>query len=253
VLFLAGGVVPRTAVNRMYVSAARRLASLGHTVLRLDVSGIGESLPADGAPPNDAYAASLVPDVVTAVRWLGEQDIWLVGLCSGAYAAFQAALTESRVTGVVLINPIVFHGAQGMSRNSTQVHQVQAARQYRRSLTDASKWRKLLTGQVDVRFALGVLSARARTWVTSRSGRGLPADLRQLLGRGVRIGIAFSDGDAGVDAFTSQVGARLPELRKRGLAIQHFPGADHTFNALAARGMLLDWVVGHVSEGRHPR
>jgi hypothetical protein len=237
----------------MYVSAARRLASLGHTVLRLDASGIGESLAADGAPPNDAYAASLVPDVVTAIRWLGERDVWLVGLCSGAYAAFQAAVTESRVTGAMLINPIVFHGAHGMSRDSTQVQQVQASRQYRRSLTDSAKWKKLLSGQVDVRFALGVLSARVRTWVASRSGRGLPADLRQLLGRGVRVGIAFSEGDPGFDAFTSQVGARLPELRKRGLVIQHFPGADHTFNPLATRGMLLDWIVGHISDGRHPR
>ncbi|MEX2048808.1 MAG: hypothetical protein WEB90_04460 [Gemmatimonadota bacterium] len=251
VVFLAGGVVPRTAVNRLYVSAARRLAALGHTVLRLDISGIGESPPADGAGPNDAYAASLVPDVVTAIGWLGERDVWLVGLCSGAYAAFQAASTESRVTGAVLINPIVFHGAQGMSRDSTQVQQVQASRQYSRSLTDAAKWRKLLSGQVDVRFALGVLWARARTWAASRSGRGLPADLRQLLGRGVRVGIAFSEGDPGVDAFTSQVGARLPELEKRGLVIRHFAGADHTFNPLAARGMLLDWVVGHISDARH--
>jgi hypothetical protein len=147
---------------------------------------------------------------------------------------------------MVLINPIVFYGATGMSRSSTQVQQVQAASQYRRSLLDASKWKKLVSGQVDVRYAVGVVAARARTWLGARAGRGLPADLRDLLARGVRIGLVFSQGDPGVEAFTSQVGSRLDGLRRRGLAMETVAGADHTFNPLKPRETLLKWIVDRI-------
>jgi len=246
VVLLAGGVVPRTAVNRMFVTLADRLAERGHAVLRVDVSGIGESHPPGGGAWNDPYSASLLEDATTAVAQLESDTVWLVGLCSGAYAAFQTALTEPRVAGITLINPIVFYGRDGMSALSPEVQQVQAMKQYRRSLFEMAKWKKLLSGRVDLRFARDVARARLGTWLRSRSRRGLASDLRRLLARGLRVDVAFSSGDPGYDALQNQLRGSLKDLGRRGLAIHVFDDADHTFNQMGARRQLVDWIVERI-------
>jgi alpha/beta superfamily hydrolase len=43
IVILNTGIIYRTGHNRMYVTLARTLAKAGHTVLRFDMSGIGDS------------------------------------------------------------------------------------------------------------------------------------------------------------------------------------------------------------------
>lgn len=266
VLLLAGGVVPRTAVNRMYVSLAKRLAELGHIVLRIDVSGIAESPPADGARPNDAYPSSLLDDTRAAVDWLAgrgagdDRGVALVGLCSGAYAAFQAALDDPRVTAATLINPLVFYWREGMSLDSPAVAQFLSAREHRAALLSPRRWWKLVSGKMDLRRVAKVLGARARTvaassWagLTMLMGTepgGLPGDLNRLLHRGSAVAIAFSEGDPGYGALRSQAGRNLRRLESAGLKIRVFPGADHTFGPSGPREELLDWLVERASAPR---
>ncbi|MGE0159651.1 MAG: alpha/beta fold hydrolase [Gemmatimonadales bacterium] len=253
VILLAGGIVPRTAVNRMYVPLARRLAGLGHRVLRVDIAGIGESSPAAGAARNDPYADSLLDDVVTSLRWIssgnGSNRAWLVGLCSGAYASFQTALTEQQVLGVVLINPLVFYWKK-LSAEPPTVHDTDASKHYGRSLLSPAKWRKLIAGKVDLRYAMNTLAAPVRNRLASRWGRDLPGDLSGLLSRGVAVNLAFSEGDPGYDAFVDQVGRRLSKLQRDGLVLRSYQGADHTFSPLHVRGELLDWIVDRVCAHR---
>src|SRR5262249_27402146 len=56
VLFLNAGAVHRVGPNRMYVDLARSWAEHGLTSLRLDLSGLGDSPPAPGAPENKIYS-----------------------------------------------------------------------------------------------------------------------------------------------------------------------------------------------------
>ncbi len=256
VLILTGGVVPRTGVNRMNVVLASRLATQGHTVLRIDVSGICESPPADGAAPNDPHAASLLEDVRGTVQLLiettGHPTISLLGLCSGAYASFQTALADPRVHGVVLLNPEVFHLKEGSPKFS-QTEQSQAAKHYRQSLFSLAAWKKLLSGKANVRYIVGFATARAKTSVASARDRlsarikkvpqGLAGDFHRLLARGVKLTVVMADGDPGHESLMRQLAADLEPLRRMGFELKITPGPDHTFNDFSVRLPLVDWLV----------
>ena len=256
VLILTGGVVPRTGVNRMNVVLASRLAALGHTVLRIDVSGICESPPAEGAAPNDPHAASLLDDVRSAVEVLLEttahETITLLGLCSGAYASFQTALADPRVRGVVLLNPEVFHLKEGSPKFS-QTEQSQAAKHYRQSLFSLAAWKKLLSGKANVRYIVGFAAARAKTTFASARDRlsarikkvpqGLAGDFHRMLARDVKLTVVMADGDPGHESLMSQLAADLEPLRRMGFELEITPGPDHTFNDFSVRLPLVDWLV----------
>jgi dienelactone hydrolase len=256
VLFLTGGVVPRTGVNRMYVVMATRLAELGHTVLRMDVSGICESPPAEGLAPNDPHAATLLDDVRCAVSLLlettGQSTLSILGLCSGAYAAFQTALADPRVRGLVLLNPEVFHLKDGSPKFS-QTEQSQAANHYRQALFNPASWKKLLSGKANVRYLAGFASARLVTTATTIAARvkaritkapqGLAGDLHGLLGRGVKVTIVMAEGDPGHAPLMSQLTPDLDALRALGFELRLTPGPDHTFNDFSVRLPLVEALV----------
>jgi pimeloyl-ACP methyl ester carboxylesterase len=101
-----GGILPRSGRARIYVTLSRRLASLGYSVLRFDMSGIGDSLSrGDGLPPIDAA----IQDIKDALDWFVGDDgqVVLMGLCDGANFAAHRASIDPRVVGAVLIDPLV--------------------------------------------------------------------------------------------------------------------------------------------------
>jgi len=261
VLFLTGGVVPRTGVNRMYVVMASRLAEMGHTVLRMDVSGICESPAAAGATPNDPHAATLLDDVRCAVELLlastGQQTITMLGLCSGAYATFQTTLADPRIRGAVLLNPEVFHLKDGSPKFS-QTEQSQAAKHYRQSLFSVAAWKKLLSGKANVRYIAGFAGARVKTSLIAARDRlsarikkvpqGLAGDLHRLLARDVKVSIVMAEGDPGHEPLMSQLTADLEALTQMGLKLKLTPGPDHTFNDFSVRQPLVEWLVEIMSE-----
>jgi dienelactone hydrolase len=268
VLLLTGGVVPRTSGNGSYVTLARRLAERGYTVLRMDVSYIGESSTADGSEgnPNDAYPPSLVEDARAGVDLIfasanRDQKVWLLGLCSGAYASFQTSLKNPRVQGAFLLNPLVFHMKDGdlgaragqgeMAMNA--VHQLKQVEHYRKSLFSAESWKKLFSGKANVRHIARFVSARVQTKVNAtkekvaarlgKGMKGLPGDFEKLLARDVRLKLVFAEGDPGHAGLITDLAGRLDELVAKGLEVKVFPGADHNFNEMSSRIELLDWVV----------
>jgi pimeloyl-ACP methyl ester carboxylesterase len=106
IVILNTGIAYRIGHNRMYVALARTLAEAGHTVLRFDMSGIGDSDNRnDGLAPLEANLA----DIRDAIDWLAlplrVRRVILVGLCSGADHATLFSGSDCRVAGVVLIDP----------------------------------------------------------------------------------------------------------------------------------------------------
>ncbi len=266
VLLLTGGVTPRTAGNGSYVAIARRLAGKGHTVLRMDAASIGESGVVDGSEGdgNDGFPDSLVDDTRAGLERASAAapgaKVWLVGLCSGAYAAFQNALRDPRVGGLVLINPVALRelvaapgdGDTAAASALEKVDQLEQMQRYWQVMRSPESWKKLLSGQADVRHLAGVLRARlgarllaAKESLEARLGRaprGLAGDLDTLLARGVRVSLVFSEGDPGHALVLGELGARLEELTGKGLRVEVFAGADHNFHELASRRELLAWL-----------
>jgi dienelactone hydrolase len=263
VLLVTGGAVPRTSRNRMYIVLATRLAEMGHTVLRMDVSGIGESPAASGVLPNDPYAAGVLDDVGCAMRALlahsSGESISLLGLCSGAYATFQTALADSRVRAAVLLNPEVFHLRDG-SPSFSDTELSLAANQYRQSLVSKAGWKKLLSGNANVRYIVRFTAARLRASVTALGDRllarirgvpqGLAGDFHHLLTSGVKLSVVVARGDPGQDSLMKQLGPHMQALDKAGFRLKTVPGPDHAFNDLSVREHLIDWLVEILSETR---
>jgi len=275
VLLLTGGVTPRTSGNGSYVVLAQRLAAKGHAVLRMDASFLGESGTPDGGPgrENDPYPPSLVDDARAGLSRVcqaraasaggGAGGAWVLGLCSGAYAAHQVALGDPRVRGVILLNPERFQAGdlpseveEGGSEGMSTVDQLEQMRRYWQIMRSPESWQKLLSGKADVRHIASVVRARlasrladTKERVAVRLGRppkGVARDLEGMLARGVRVHVVFSEGDPGHAAFVTELGPRLSELVRKGLDVRVFPGADHNFHEMSSRAELLDWVASAI-------
>ena len=105
------GAVRRIGPNRMWVELTRRWAARGMPTLRIDLGGIGDS---DGDAERyrdvaELYVPSLIDqvgDVIDALQARGTaRRFVLVGMCSGAYWAFHAALADDSVAAALLLNP----------------------------------------------------------------------------------------------------------------------------------------------------
>ena len=267
VLLLTGGVTPRTAGNGSYVALTKRLAANGHAVLRMDLAFIGESGTPDGAPGKgtDPFPPSIIEDARAGLdracaAVASGTKAWVLGLCSGAYAAFQIARGEPRLLGVFIINPTAFHRdapAADANATLTTVDQLEQMQRYLQVMRDPQSWKKLLSGKANVRHIAKVVGARVGSKLEAakeaaavrlgRAPRGVARDLEELLARGAKVNLVFSEGDPGQAMFAAELGAREAELVKKGLHVKTFAGADHNFHEMSSRAELLDWLTATIA------
>jgi pimeloyl-ACP methyl ester carboxylesterase len=101
---------PHHGFARFSVELARSLAAEGIASLRFDFPGLGDSSNAqdDGAEDvTHAFEADRSADfaaAITKLQQLGFQRFAVEGLCSGAYHAFHAAVTDERIDTLLTIN-----------------------------------------------------------------------------------------------------------------------------------------------------
>jgi hypothetical protein len=108
-VLVSAGLLPKSGPYRLYAQLARRLADDGIVSLRFDLGGIGDSGQEHAGRPLKARTEL---EVRAALDYLSERHdldgIVLGGLCSGAEDSFRSAASDSRVTGVVLIDPFAY-------------------------------------------------------------------------------------------------------------------------------------------------
>ncbi|MEP6546412.1 MAG: alpha/beta fold hydrolase [Gammaproteobacteria bacterium] len=108
IVILNTGVVHRVGHHRMYVTMARQLASAGYQVLRFDFSGIGDSSPrADQLSPVNSCLADIAEVLDSLEKDHQVKSVVLIGLCSGADHAVLYAHRDSRIVGMVLMDPSI--------------------------------------------------------------------------------------------------------------------------------------------------
>lgn len=173
-----------------------------------------------------------------------------MGICSGGYHALKAAVGGVPLTGVVLINPLVFFWKPGMSLSYPPYLVLQSAAQYRKSLFQLSKWRKVLGGRVEFQEVGGVVLRRAagvaEAWTREaarRVGRPLVddvgAELAGLARRGVSISFVFAAGNPGEGLLREQAGSTIRRLVRDGrVSIHRLEGPDHTFSPVWSHVLL---------------
>lgn len=150
VLIVVGGPQYRVGSHRQFTLLARALASQGIPVLRFDYRGMGDS----GGAARDFEAVG--DDLRAATDALlanvpGASEVIIWGLCDAASAALFYAPGDTRVAGLVLLNPWV-RTAGGLAKATLKNY-------YRQRLLDPALWRKIVSGQFNPGKALRSLVA----------------------------------------------------------------------------------------------
>jgi pimeloyl-ACP methyl ester carboxylesterase len=107
-VFLSCGVLHRVGPLRLYVRLARTLAQMGFSSLRVDLTGRGDS---PGRPElrNEKSLMADYKEIVSILEArLGQSQLVLGGLCSGADNALMLAQANQRVIGLLLMDPTVY-------------------------------------------------------------------------------------------------------------------------------------------------
>jgi dienelactone hydrolase len=247
VVLLNAGLVHRVGPNRLHVAIARRLAAAGYPALRFDLAGRGDSEPrTDGL----SFLAGALADAKAAMDYLqqtrGVDRFVLMGICSGAVNALQAAIVDSRVAGAIVIDAPAY---------PTRGYYV---RYYAKRLANLDSWRNTLLARnaLGRRLFGGTRSANRG----NRDDFGVPEGeskmpsreeaeraLLTVADRGAKLLVIFSGTWSGYN-YRHQFRDAFPTLKKRGaVTLEYFKDADHTFTRIANQerlvGTIARWVA----------
>jgi alpha-beta hydrolase superfamily lysophospholipase len=250
VILVNAGADYHIGASGLYVTLARHWARSGHIVLRMDLGGLGDSGTKSGRPDNEVFPPGALDDIRAAVEWLRSRyairDVTLGGLCSGAYHTLRAAIAAIPVNRAMMVNPETFFWNEGMSIYDRQTAElVRQPTAYRNKLLSIAFWRRLVSGQLDIRYAAGTYAGRLSLALESmfrngarRLGIRLPNDLGSQLeeaaARGVRLIFVFSRGEPGIELLKLQGGTPLMRLGDR-CRIHIIDNADHVFSKVDSR------------------
>jgi alpha-beta hydrolase superfamily lysophospholipase len=254
VILLNSGGDHHIGPRRFHVSLAREWAKRGYVVMRMDLSGLGDSAAQPGQPRNELFPIRATDDIRVAVDYMRSRhqlrELTLAGMCSGASHAVRAGMEGVKIDRVLAINPLIFFWQDGLDVNDVQpwevVHKPAA---YLSQIGSLKAWRRLLFGDVSIsrvaRIYLNrpIMALRARLRDLARGMRiplknDLRLELKRLKKQGVRVVFVFSRGDAGMRLLELQSGLTADELAER-YCIRTIDGADHEFTRSAARAALV--------------
>jgi hypothetical protein len=128
-------------------------------------------------------------DVLQGVAELArraQRPVVVVGICSGAYHALQAAVRDQLVGGLILVNLQRFAWREGEPTDLVRRTAQRPSRFYMRKLVSAQAWWRLIRAQSDVANLAGELATR----LVRRGLATLEPVIRQLPGVTTRVGCA---------------------------------------------------------------
>lgn len=246
VLIVVGGPQYRVGSHRQFLLLARALAARGLPVMRFDHTGIGDSdEPYRGFEALDQDIAAAIDAFVARSPGLREIVLW--GLCDAASAILFYAHRDSRVSGIVLLNPWV--------RTTESEARTYLRHYYLRRLADRDFWRGLVSGRFKplesarslVKLMCQRFGAAARSSTAgAKDTRPLPdrmaAGLERYTGPVLLImsGQDLTAREFDDTARASASWRRLmadPRVSRRDLA-----AADHTFSRRIWRDTVAEWT-----------
>lgn len=263
VLFVPNRYARRIGPNRLYTGWARSWAARGCPSLRVDVNGTGDAGGPDEETDRDMYRQDAVVDLVHVVSYLrerfGARRFAVMGLCSGGYIGFHAALREAAIDDVILLNPQMLLWTDqetplthaGLLRRAAfqpstwkrfvasperRARVAAVAPVVREAVSSALQWqiRRLLPGPE------GREASSTRAWITG--------SLARLAGRDCRLLFVFSEGDAGMQYLERHLGPDLTGLAESpNISLETVADADHTFRDAGRQAVLRDLLERHLA------
>lgn len=194
VVVVPGGGQTRFGAHRGFALLGARLAEAGHPCLRYDRRGVGDSSGEDrgfeASGPDLAAAAALLrrerPEVQRIVGF---------GLCDGATTLCLHAAAAG-LDAMILANPWVVEAA------ANEPPPAAIGRHYRRQLTSWAGWKRLLSGDIDYRKALGGVGRLLRP--RSQSGSLAERCARAMAERPLPAHIVLAEDDATAIGFAHE-------------------------------------------------
>jgi alpha-beta hydrolase superfamily lysophospholipase len=257
VLMLNVGGNHRVGPNRFYVRMARELAAQGWRAFRLDLAGLGDSRASVSQERRNYFSDEAVADVKAAIDRLaaeGCRRFWVLGICSGAYVAFQSALNDTRVSGQMLLNSrLLERGTDGSEDawQATMNSHYKSAAFYWRSLLRWQTWWRLLRNDVNVvgiARRMGSLvkarATRALQRITGTAQETVLSGVKRLGKRGTETFVLMAAEDDGRDYVEFHFGVNGSRLRHD----KHFrmtivERCDHTFSTGASQEKVIGEVL----------
>jgi alpha-beta hydrolase superfamily lysophospholipase len=253
VILLNAGADYHIGASRLYVALARRWATRGYVVLRMDLAGIGDSSTRTGTPNDEVFPTTALDDIRAAIKFIDGQygacDISLAGLCSGAYHALRAAASMVPVSRILMINPQNYFWDKGTTVNDMQVAElVRNPGLYRERMFSAAVWKRLIAGQINISYIFKIYIRRllltletnwrnlARRLHIHISG-DLGWEIERIGARGVQLVFLFARGEPGLDLLKIQAGSSIKRLGAR-CRIYLIDNADHVFSQSGSRSVL---------------
>lgn len=274
IVMINAGSCYRIGPNRLHVSLARQLALQGFRSVRMDLCGLGDSVAPASQRENDSYPATAFRDIDVTLKYLrthhGAQRGVLLGLCSGAYTAFQSAaqLSSPVLVESVLINPLTFYWREGMSLEACPALLQKSFQECMTSVWQPRKWLKFLSGRSkigvtgamkllaqrwrrrpvrDQRVAVDACEAAPSNAPSHPLHEDLPGDLDRVAKAGRRLACFFARSDPGYGILMHHARRKVDKLRRAGtLNVDFVENADHTFSQRAARRALEEAIAEHL-------
>ena len=253
----------------LHVSLARALADAGIASFRFDLRNLGDSV--TGMPPtvDQPYPREAWQDLSIVLDELhvqhGFSRFAVAGLCSGAFVGFGAlnrfltGESQHPIALTVLINPSIYYWDERLvangCMNSSRYEDVVSA--YTEQLASADKFRKLLSGEVDLMRAVSTTLSRMVTKLQSmafevldRAGMTksrIAQDIEAAAARGCQVQVFAAAGDPAMAILRNLGGHAVQRLIDNGtLPVTTLRGADHTFSSAESRDRLVSALVNDI-------
>ncbi|MFD2167316.1 hydrolase 1, exosortase A system-associated [Thalassotalea euphylliae] len=229
VLIVVGGPQYRVGSHRQFVQLARSLADAGHTTMRFDYTGMGDS------SGDKAEFDAIDGDIKSAIDGFMEQqpqlkNIVIWGLCDAASAALMYAHQDRRVSGMVILNPWL-RSDQAMGKAMLKFYYVQR-------LLSKDFWAKFFAGKVNVKASVQDVKGFAADSVNTGGQRDSSGkSYQQRMAEGLqnfdgKLLLILSGNDLTAKEFEQQAFAEKAwkKIKSSSCALQRLPESDHTFS-----------------------
>jgi exosortase A-associated hydrolase 1 len=247
VLIIVGGLQTRVGSHRQFVLLARYLAESGFTTMRFDVRGLGDS--------EGEYLGfeQIDDDIRAAIDYFFEtcpslKYVVLWGLCDAASAALFYGYQDTRVKGLVLLNPWVF--TEKSAAKTVLKHY------YFQRLVSHDLWRKLFCFRFDYWQAFSAFVSHFKTVLCSDSKKIKTADLPTRMRYGLEkfensVLLILSGNDLTAAEFKEMVKLDLKWqtlLKNSRVNRDEITEADHTFSSSEWRAQVENLTINWLRE-----
>ncbi len=244
VVVVVGGPQYRVGSHRQFVLMARRIAAAGYPVLRFDYRGMGDS---EGA---SRTFVSVEKDIEAAITAFSSErpmikKVVILGLCDAASAALMYSLTDSRVAGLILLNPWVRTEA-GQARTVLRHY-------YVKRLFQKSFWQKVMSGKWNMAQSVTSLGGSVRSSVSaadsdqpSQDEHFLAPMLKGFTEFSGKTLLLLSGRDLTAQEFVDLCKADRNWKRaskRTSVTVVEFPTADHTLSTKADLSSVCDECI----------